>query len=154
MDDRVRAFLQANHLATLTTHRPDHMPHSAHITVGVVGDRLWSSGTERRMRTVYMRLDPACTLLVFPVRADGHATYHHGTPGAVWLGIEASVEVLDGPEVPQQTLALLHALHPDAPAGMVHWQGALRREQEVLEAVRAEGRVIYDFEVIRAYGRY
>jgi hypothetical protein len=154
MDDRVRAFLQANHLATLTTHRPDHMPHSAHITVGVVGDRLWSSGTERRMRTVFMRLDPVCTLLVFPVRADGHATYHHGTLGAEWLGIEANVEVLDGPDVPDQTIALLHALHPGSPAGLVHWQQAFRPEDEVREAIRAEGRVIYDFEVIRAYGRY
>jgi len=154
MDDRVRAFLQANHMATLTTHRPDHVPHSAHITVGVVGDRLWSSGTERRMRTVFMRLDPVCTLLVFPVRADGHATYHHGTVGAVWLGIEANVEVLDGPEVPQQTIELLRALHPDTPTGMVHWQGALRAEDEVRAAIEAEGRVIYDFEVVRAYGRY
>ncbi|MFA7296799.1 MAG: pyridoxamine 5'-phosphate oxidase family protein [Dehalococcoidia bacterium] len=154
MDDRVRAFLQANHLATLTTHRPDHVPHSAHITVGVVGDRLWSSGTERRMRTVFMRLDPVCTLLVFPLRADGHATYHHGTVGAEWLGIEANVEVLDGPDVPQQTIDLLRALHPEAPVGTVHWQGTLHPEAEVREAIRAEGRVIYDFEVVRAFGRY
>lgn len=154
MDERIRAFLAVNHLATLTTHRPDHVPHSAHITVGLVGGRLWSSGTERRMRTVFMRLDPACTLLIFPARSDGHATYHHGTPGAVWLGIEAHVEVLDGPEVPDQTVELLRVLQPQAPAGMLRWQGALRPEAEVREAIRTEGRVIYDFEVIRAYGRY
>ena len=95
------------------------------------------------MRTVFMRLDPVCTLLVFPVRADGHATYHHGTLGAEWLGIEANVEVLDGPDVPDQTIALLHALHPGSPAGLVHWQQAFRPEDEVREAIRANGMNLY-----------
>ena len=154
MDERVSSFLAANHLATMTAVRPDGAPHPAHIAVGLVDGRLWSSGTERRMRTVFLRLNPACTLLVFPTREGGYTTYHHGAPGSSYLGLETSVTVLDGDDVPDQSIELLRVLQPNAAPGTLRWAGQTRAYDEVRQIMRDEQRVLYDFDVIRAYGRY
>lgn len=154
MDEAVRRFLEANHLATMTTYRIDGAAHSAHVAVGLVNGQLWSSGTARRMRTAFLRLNPLCRLLVFPTREGGYATYHHGAPGSAYLGLETNVTILEGPEVADQSIELFKVLQPQAEPGTIVWQRQPRTYDEFRQVMRDEGRVIYQFEVIRAYGRY
>ena len=57
------------------------------VAVAVVDGKLWSSGTQQRARTARLRADPRCTL------------YVHDT-GWSFLTLEATVTILEGPEVP------------------------------------------------------
>lgn len=154
MDERVRAFLDANHLGTMTTFRIDGAAHSAHVAVGLVGGKLWSSGTARRMRTAFLRLNPSARLLVFPTREGGYATYHHGGAGLAYLGLDANVTILEGEDVPDLSIELFKVLQPYAPPGTLIWERQPRTYDEFRQIMRDEGRVIYEFEVTRVYGRY
>ncbi|MBA2427018.1 MAG: PPOX class F420-dependent oxidoreductase [Actinobacteria bacterium] len=131
MDDRVRSFLQHHHSAIMTTLREDGTPHVARIGVGLVDGRLWSSGTETRVRTGHLRRDPRSTLCVL----DNDDAYS-------WLGLETTVTVLDGPEAVDQNLALYRVLAGE-PKDLDEYRRAMEEEQ----------RLVYEFAVTRAYGR-
>jgi hypothetical protein len=154
LDARARRFLEANHFASITTFRPDHAEHTAHIVLALVGDKLWSSGTERRMRTVFLRLNPTAEVLVFRTRPGGYSTYNTGGFGASFLGLETTVEVLDGSEVADQSIELFQTLQPNAAPGTLRWNGQELSHDEFRQIMRDEGRIIYEFKVIRANGRY
>ncbi|MEA2507256.1 MAG: hypothetical protein QOH48_1874 [Actinomycetota bacterium] len=132
MDDRVRTFLEQHHAAVMTTIKPDGRPHVARIACGLVQGKLWSSGTSTRARTKHLRRDPRATLCVFDQKG-----------GYSWLGLECTVEILDGPDAVDQNLALYRTL-----AG----------EPENLEGYRAamvaEERLIYEFIIQRSYGDF
>ena len=132
MDDRVRRFLEKNHRAAMVTLKPDGAPHVARIGIGLLDGKLWSSGTQTRVRTGHLRRDPRCTLFVID---DDNAWG--------WLALETRVEILDGPDAPELNLALYRAL-----------AGEPDDVDEYLEAMRREQRLIYDFRVDRAYGGY
>ncbi|RLT27787.1 MAG: hypothetical protein DWI48_02440 [Chloroflexi bacterium] len=152
LDARARRFLEANHFASMTTYRPDHASHTAHIVLALVGDKLWSSGTERRMRTIFLRLNPTAELLVFPTRPGGYSTYNTGGFGASFLSLETTVEVLEGPKVAEQTVEFFKVLQPDATPGTLRWNRADRSYEEFAQIMRDEGRVLYEFDVIRGIG--
>jgi PPOX class probable F420-dependent enzyme len=131
MDDRVRKFLDTNHGAVMVTLKRDGTPHVARIGVGLVDDKLWSSGTQTRLRTKHLRRDPRSTLFVFsddPYR---------------WLALETVVTILDGPDAPQLNLKLYRAL-----------AGEPDDVQEYLDAMVKEQRLIYEFAIKKAYGQY
>lgn len=131
MDDRVRRFLETNHGAVMVTLKKDGTPHVARIGVGLFEGKLWSSGTQTRVRTKHLRRDSRSTLFVFsddPWR---------------WLGLETKVTILDGPDAPQLNLALYREL-----------AGEPEDVQEYLDAMVAEQRLIYEFAIERAYGQY
>jgi PPOX class probable F420-dependent enzyme len=130
LSDRDREFLATNRSAVMVTLKADGMPHVARVGVGLVDGRLWSSGTQDRVRTKHLRRDPRCTLFVF---ADDHR-YR-------WLGLETTVSILDGPDAPELNLALYRAL-----------AGEPDDVEEYLRAMVAERRLIYEFEVGRTYG--
>jgi len=132
MDDRVRAFLEDHHAAIMTTLRRDGTPHVARVGVGLVDGKLWSSGTEGRVRTKHLRRDRRSTLCVIDPSNPQH-----------WLGLETTVDILDGPERVEQNLALYRVL-----AGEPEDLGEYR------QAMADEGRLIYQFNVTRAYGQY
>ena len=125
-----RAFLEHNHAAAMVTLRSDGTPHVARVGVGLVDGRVWSSGTRGRIRTTHLRRDPRSTLFVFAT-----------DEGWRWLGLETTVTILDGPDAPEQNLALYRVLagDPDDTA-------------EYLEAMKREERLIYEFEISRSYG--
>jgi PPOX class probable F420-dependent enzyme len=133
VDDRVRAFIEKNHHAVMTTLKKDGTPHVAMIAVGIVDGKLWSSGTETRVRTKHVRRDPRCTLMVL-VRGNAYE----------WVGLETEVTVLDGEDAPQQNLALYRAITGKDPDDL----------DEYLEAMVSEQRLVYEFRVKRAYGQY
>jgi PPOX class probable F420-dependent enzyme len=131
VDDRVRKFLETNHGAVMVTLKKDGTPHVARIGVGLYNGKLWSSGTQTRVRTKHLRRDPRSTLFVFsddPYR---------------WLALETRVTILDGPDAPQLNLALYREL-----------AGEPDDLREYLDAMVAEQRLIYEFAIERAYGQY
>jgi PPOX class probable F420-dependent enzyme len=131
MDDKVRAFLEKHHGAVMVTIRSDGTPHVARIGVGLVDGKLWSSGTQTRVRTKHIRRDPRGSLFVW------------GSGRQDWLGLDCAVRILDGDEAPQLNLKLYRAL-----------AGEPDDLEEYLEAMVEEQRLIYEFEIIRAYGQY
>jgi PPOX class probable F420-dependent enzyme len=131
VDDKVRAFLEEHHRAVQATIKPDGQPHVARIGIGLVDGKLWSSATQDRVRTGYLRKDPRSTLFVF---TDG--------PQA-WMGLETRVTILEGPDAPQLNLALYRVL-----------AGEPDDLDEYLQAMVDEKRVIFEFEITRAYGQF
>lgn len=132
MDERVRTFLENNHSAVMATIKPDGAPHVARVGIGLVDGKLWSSGTQTRVRTRHLRRDDRATLFVL----DPKNPYS-------WMGIESRVRILDGPDAPQLNLALYRAL-----------AGEPDDVDEYLEAMVKEQRLIYEFSIERTYGQF
>jgi PPOX class probable F420-dependent enzyme len=132
MDDRVRAFLERHHAAVMVTLRDDGTPHVARVGVGLVDGRLWSSGTRGRLRTRHLRRDPRSTLFVM----DDSDAYS-------WLGLETLVTIHDGDDAVDRNLALYRALAGE-PDDLKEYRSAMVRDE----------RLVYEFEVLRAYGQY
>jgi PPOX class probable F420-dependent enzyme len=132
MDERVQQFLERHHGAIMVTLKRDGTPHVARITLGLVDGKLWSSGTQSRIRTTHLRRDPRATLCVL----DDKNPYQ-------WLGLETRVRILDGPDAPQLNLALYRSL-----------AGEPKNLDEYLQSMVNDGRLIYEFEIERAYGQF
>jgi PPOX class probable F420-dependent enzyme len=145
VDKAVLAFLEKNHSAAMTTLRRDGTPHSVRIGVAVVDGKIWSSGTQGRLRTKHLRRDPKSTLFVFDSAWR-------------WLTLECRVNILDGAEAAQQNLQLFQIMQryqaPAPAGGKIMWFGAERTIDEFLQIMKDEGRLIYEFEVTRSYGMY
>jgi PPOX class probable F420-dependent enzyme len=132
MDDRVREFLERNHKAFMATTKPNGMPHVVRVGVGLVDGKLWSSGTQDRVRTKHLRRDPRSVLCVI----NDENSYS-------WLGIESMVTIHDGPDAVDKNLALYRAL-----------AGEPDDLDEYRRAMVAEKRLIYEFSIERTYGMY
>ena len=136
------AFLAGNRQAAMTTLRRDATPHTVRIGVAVVDGKIWSSGTRDRVRTRHLRRDPRSTLFVF----DGAWR---------WLSLECRVRILDGRDAPELSLRLFQEMQRgQAPAGRIAWFGNEYATDEFLQIMRDEGRLIYEFDVVRVYGVY
>jgi PPOX class probable F420-dependent enzyme len=133
MDDKVREFLENHHGAIQTTLRKDGSPHVARIGVGLVDGKLWSSATQTRLRTKHLRRDPRSTLAVL----NYEDTY-------TWLGLDCVVTILDGPDAVDQNLALYRVIAGKDPDDMAEYRAAMVKDQ----------RLIYEFEIKKAYGLY
>jgi PPOX class probable F420-dependent enzyme len=131
VDERVRRFLERHHGAVMTTLRANGTPHVARVIVGLVDGELWSSGTATRLRTRHLRRDPRSTLFVF----DDSNAYR-------WLGLETRVTIHDGDDAVDRNLALYRVLAGE-PKDLEEYRAAMVRER----------RLIYAFEVLRAYGQ-
>lgn len=108
------------------------------VAVVLVDGKLWSSGTEGRVRTRRLRQDPRCTLYVHD---------------ATWsfLTLETTVTILDGPDVPAQSVRMFRQMQ-GMPEGPLSWFGKEYTEDEFLDLMIAEHRIIYEFDVHRSYG--
>jgi PPOX class probable F420-dependent enzyme len=145
LSDREREFLAEHHSAAMITLKPDGTPHAVRVGVAMVDGRLWSSGTQRRVRTGHLRRDPRCTLFVFDPRWRA-------------LTLETTVTILEGPEAPEQNLRLFQEMQrgmsPGASPGHLLWSGQERTFDEFLRIMVEEQRLIYELEVIRGYGLF
>lgn len=143
MEERVRAFLEDQHSAGMITVHADGAPHSSRVGIALVDGKLWSSGTRDRVRTGNLSRDPRSGLFVFD------------SASPKWLGLETTATVLDGPDVPGLSLRLFRAMQgkPDSTEKLA-WFGGELTEEEFVKAMRREGRVIYEFTVLRSYGYY
>lgn len=132
MDDKVRTFLEKHHGTIQSTLKKDGTPHLVRISIGLVDGKLWSSATLTRIRTKHLRLDPRSTLFVL-----GDNPWH-------WLGLETTVTILDGPAAVEQNLALYRVVAGKDPDDL----------DEYREAMVKDHRIIYEFEIEKAYGQY
>ncbi|WP_051191522.1 pyridoxamine 5'-phosphate oxidase family protein [Microbacterium luticocti] len=135
-----RAFLEATHSAAMITVGADGVPKAVRVGVVVVDGRLWSSGTADRVRTRRLRADPRCTLYVHDA---GHG----------YLTLETTVRVLDGPDAPDLSLRLFRTMQ-NRPAGPLMWYGKTLDEDAFVAAMIDEKRLVYEFDIHRAYGMH
>lgn len=132
------AYIEANPAAAMITIGPDGRAKAVRVGVALVDGRLWSSGTPQRVRTRRLREDPRCTLFVFG-------------PGFEALTMETTVTILDGPGVADQSVTLFRTMQR-RPEGPLLWSGEELGEEDFRQAMVDQGRLIYEFEVERAYG--
>lgn len=132
------AFLQDNHAAAMITIARDGTPKAVRVGVAVVDGRIESSGTRGRLRTKRLRRDPRSTLFVFD-------------RGFSYVTIEANVTIREGEDAPQRNLALFRVMQ-NRPAGPLGWYGEELDEQEFLDRMVAEERLVYEFEPLKVYG--
>jgi PPOX class probable F420-dependent enzyme len=149
MEEDVRKYLETNHAAAMITLKRDGAPHAVRVGIGLHGDKVWSSGTQTRVRTKHLRRDPRSTLFVFDSQEAG---------GWRWLTLECTVTILEAPDAPKLNLEFFKSLQAQmAPApepGKVLWYGQPKTEAEFLQAMRDEQRLIYEFHIVRSYGMY
>jgi hypothetical protein len=115
----------------MVTTRADGFPHVARVGIGLVDGKLWSSGTQDRVRTGHVRRDPRGALFV------------SGSGPQSWLGLDCRIRILDGDDAPQLNLELYRVLAGE-PKDLDEYLGAMARER----------RLIYEFEIREAYGQY
>lgn len=138
LSDSQRSFLASNHSAAMTTIGRDGTPKSVRVGIALVDGKLWSSGTQDRVRTATLRRDPRCILFVFD-------------PAYRWLTVETTVRILEGADVPELSLHLFRQMQ-NRPTGDLNWFGKELSAAEFVQLMAEEKRLIYEFEVIRGYG--
>jgi len=149
MEERAREFLEQHHSAAMVTLRPDGSPHVVRIGVAMVDGKLWSSGTQARVRTEHVRREPRSSLFVFDT-----------DPGKAWrwLGLETTATIIEGSLAPEASLRLFRIMQagmtPAPTPGTVVWEGAEKGPEEFLDIMRQERRLIYEFDIVRDYGMY
>jgi hypothetical protein len=131
-------FIGAHPSAAMITVGADGQAKAVRVGVAVVDGRVWSSGTQDRVRTWRLRHDPRCTLFVFDA-------------GFSWLALEGMVTILDGPDAPELSLRLFRQMQ-GRESGPLSWFGGELDEAAFLQAMADEQRLIYEFEVDRTYG--
>ena len=150
MDDKALKFIEESGSAAMITLRKDGTPVAVRVGVAVVDGKIWSSGTKTRVRTKHLRRDPRSTLFVFESGAAGAAFRY--------LSLETTVKILDGPDAPQLSVKLFEAMQARLPSrppeGKLMWFGQALSVEDFLAKMVEEQRLIYEFEVKRAYGMY
>jgi hypothetical protein len=138
LSERDAQFLTDNHAAAMVTVGGDGRPKLARVGVALVDGAVWSSGTQDRVRTRRLRDDPRCTLYVYD-------------QGFAWRALETTVTIHDGADAPQRNLRLFRIMQ-DRSTGPLSWFGAELDEEQFLQVMVDEQRLIYEFDVERSYG--
>jgi hypothetical protein len=118
----------------------DGIAKASRVGVKLVDGKIWSSGTRDRVRTSRLRRDPRATFFVF----DAEFGY---------LTIEATVTILDGPDAPELNLQFFRGIQRK-PSGPMSWFGTELDDEQFLQTMRDEGRVIYEGTIDKAYGMH
>ncbi len=138
LTDDQQAFIEANPSAAMITVGKHGTAKAVRVSVGLVDRRLWSSGTEGRVRTARLRQDPRATLFVFGA-------------GYSFLTLETTVRIREGKRAAEDNVRLFRLLQ-NKPSGALAWVGEALDESQFLARMIDEQRVIYEFAVERAYG--
>jgi PPOX class probable F420-dependent enzyme len=139
LNEQQHAFLEKARGAAMITLRADGSPVAARVGVALVDGKLWSSGTQDRARTRWLRRDPRSTLFVY--EPDGFG----------YLSIESRVRILEGADVPEQSMRLFRVMQ-GRPSGPLAWFGTDKSEEEFLQTMIDDRRLIYEFEPVRVTG--
>jgi uncharacterized pyridoxamine 5'-phosphate oxidase family protein len=143
IDEQMRAFLEKNRSAAMTTLRGNGTAHTVRVGVALVDGKVWSSGTKTRARTKFLRCDPRSTLFVFDSQFQ-------------WLSLECKVNILEGPDAPELSVRLFRVMQEGmgVPEGQINWYGRALGHDEFRKVMVDEQRLIYEFDIVRAYGMY
>jgi len=127
----------------MTTLRLDGTPHVVRVGVALVNGKLWSSGTQTRVRTKHLRRDPRSSLFVYDAEWR-------------WLAAECTVTILVGPDAPEFHVRLFQVMQRGmgVPEGQINWFGRSIGREEFLKTMVEEQRLIYEFNIVRSYGMY
>jgi hypothetical protein len=139
LSEQHRAFLEQNRGAAMITLRGDGTPVSVRVGVALIHGKLWSSGTQDRARTRWLRRDPRSTLFVYESGGFGY------------LNIECRVTILEGPDAPELNMRFFRLLQ-SRQSGPLSWFGSELSEEEFLRKMVDEQRLIYEFEPLRISG--
>ncbi|HEV2342742.1 MAG TPA: pyridoxamine 5'-phosphate oxidase family protein [Actinocrinis sp.] len=131
-------FLRKHRTAAMITVDPAGVAKPARVGIALVDGRLWSSGTQDRVRTRRLRRDPRCTLFVF-------------SESFRWLAVESTVSILEGPQAPELSVQLFRVMQ-NRPSGPLSWFGGELDEAAFRARMVEEGRLVYEFGVERTYG--
>ncbi len=142
----VHTFIRSHADAAMITLRPDGSSCMARVEIALLDGRICSTGGPDLVRTRNLRRDQRCSLFVFG-------------PHPLWVGLETTVTLHDGPEAPEMLLRFLRARHGDkAPSGQVlAHDDALGHdrpytEAEYLQHIHETRGLVYEFTVLKAYG--
>jgi Pyridoxamine 5'-phosphate oxidase len=133
--------------AAMISSRRDGSPHAARVELGVVDGRIRTTGAPSLVRTNHIRRDPRCTLFVFG-------------PSPLWLGIDATACILDGPDAVERCIDFLRSRHGQpGHDGVIAHDDQLGTDRhyeldEYREYAKTRGLFVFDFEIRRAYGNY
>jgi PPOX class probable F420-dependent enzyme len=137
-----RDFLSKHRAAAMTTLRADGTPHTVRVGCVLIGDVLWSSGTQERLRTRNLRRDPRANLFVFDSRGG-------------FVTVESRVRLLEGDDVPELSQRMFRAMQDleDAPSDApLAFGSRTMTPEEFREFIVENHRLIYEFEPVRLYG--
>lgn len=132
-------FVSDHRAAAMITVDAHGVPKPVRISYQVVDGKIWSSGTQDRVRTRRLRQDPSSTLFIWDEVFD-------------FLSVHATVTILDGPDAADLNLRYFRQLQ-GKPQGPLSWFGAGEFDDDAFRArMVADGRLIYEFEPIAAFG--
>lgn len=131
-------FIQSGPAVAMITVGDDGYAKPVRTGLAVLDGEMVATATEGRRRTPRLRSDPRCTLYF----SDAQFKY---------LSVETRVTVLDGDEGIDGTVRLVRHWQ-SAPEGPVTWYGQTYEPDAFRQQMVDEGRVLYRFEVLKAYG--
>jgi PPOX class probable F420-dependent enzyme len=137
-----RDYLSRHHGAAMTTLRADGTPHTVRIGCVLMGDMLWSSGTQGRLRTRNLRRDPRATVMVFDSRGG-------------YLTAECRARILEGDDVPELSVRLFRVMNNEEDAAAdapITFGGRKMTPEEFRRFIVDDRRLIYELEPVRVYG--
>jgi PPOX class probable F420-dependent enzyme len=126
LSQRHRAFLEANHSAIMATVDDHGRPHAVPVLCALVGGQLWSSGTERRVRTRYLAARPFASLTVL---GQGF--------GGEWLTVSGPVETRRDHRV-EDNLRLYRAATGRDPDDLDEYRAAMVAERRLVYVLTPE----------------
>jgi hypothetical protein len=148
LDEKAAAYIKANRDAAMVALRRDGTAHVTRIAAGLLDGALVSSATRSRLRTKLLKRDPRCTLFFFETApADGRAF-------GGYLSLETTVTIHDSPEARRRSIEYFKSVIGTTPDGKVMYGGKAMTEDEALEALERDERILFEFNVTKAYGVY
>jgi PPOX class probable F420-dependent enzyme len=138
LSDSQLAFLEENHSAAMVTVGGDGIPKAVRVGVALVDGRLWSSSRDGSVRARRLGRDPHCTLFVFDSRFS-------------YLTLETTVTTIEQPGSVDASVALFRSMQR-RPEGPLAWYGTELAEDDFRRRMVEEGRIVFEFDVHRAYG--
>jgi hypothetical protein len=137
LTEREREFVTSTTTAAMIT-VADGVAKPARVAIGMLDGVVLSSGTADRVRTLRLRMDPRCTLFLFV--GDWQ-----------WLALETTVILHEGEEAMALQVPLLRQIQ-GRPTGPLSWFDGDIDEADLLDSMRSENRLLYEFQVHRSYG--
>ncbi len=126
LSQRQRAFLEANHSAIMATVDDRGRPHAVPVLCALVDGQLWSSGTDRRVRTRYLAARPLASLTVL---GQGF--------GGEWLTVSGRVETRRDQRV-EDNLRLYRAVTGRDPDDLEEYRAAMIAERRLVYVLTPE----------------
>lgn len=148
LDEKATAYIKANRDAAMVALRRDGTPHVTRIVAGMLDGALVSSATRSRLRTKLLKRDPRSTLFFF------ETTPAAGRAFGGYLSLETTVTIHDGPEALRRSVEYFKAIFGTTADGKVTYGGQQYTEEEALAALERDERILFEFNVTRAYGAY